>query len=126
MEKFVKIVLYSLVFLIVIMTLGFYLIILGLRPGAVSDEIKNACLHYNNQEVVSEVIRARTNSIDDWNSFSVAQDVAEKNGILIDFTNITLEKNIWMVPLTQRVDNNTKQLIALLDCQTDTVEFGIK
>ena len=60
-------------------------------------------------------------------TLSDAQDAAQKNGIMIDFEQMTFGNDIWLVPFTQRNGQSAiVEYFGMLDCTTDSVEFSKK
>lgn len=56
-----------------------------------------------------------------------AQQAAEKNGIIIDYVQMTFGNDICLVPAAQRNDeSDSGEFFAMLDCTTDSVEFSQK
>lgn len=95
------------------------------RPGSVNETDFNACLHYDNQTIVSKVVAARVGSREGFKSFSEVQDAAQRANLLVNIDNVILSNNIWMVPFSQHSDESgTQQGMALLDCSRDNVEFS--
>lgn len=102
-------------------------IVVSARPSKVGDSQAEACRHYDNQAIMTRVIRAKTRDESQLKNFSDVQDLAEKNGILIDYDQISFGNDIWLVPFSQRSGQSaTEEYIGLLDCTTDSVEFSKK
>lgn len=102
-------------------------LIIWSRPSKVKASDVEACRHYDNQAIMSKVIRAKSGDRSPWKSFSDAQDVAEKSGMLIDPDQISFGNDIWLVPFTQRTGQSvTEAYFGMLDCTTDNVEFSKK
>lgn len=103
------------------------LLIVWSRPSKVDASEVEACRHYDHQAIMSKVIRAKSGDRSPWKSFSDAQDVAEKSGMLIDPEQISSGNDIWLVPFTQRTGQSvTEEYFGMLDCTTDNVEFSKK
>lgn len=127
MKKFVKIVVITVIALAVLVLAVMITIVVLARPSKVDAAQAEACHHYDNQTIMTKVIRAKTKDNAEWKSFSDVQDVAEKNGILIDYDQISIGNDIWTVPFTQRHGQSaTEEYIGMLDCTTDSVEFSKK
>lgn len=127
MKKVVRNLVITVVALAVIALAVMITIVVSARPSKVDAAQAEACRHYDNQAIMTNVIRAKTKDKAEWKSFSDVQDVAEKNGILIDYDQISFGNNIWLVPFTQRSGQSaTEEYIGMLDCTTDSVEFSKK
>lgn len=127
MKRLVRILVIGIASLAVLASAVIILIIVFFRPAEVDVARTEACRHYDNQTIMTEVIRAKTRDKAEWKSFSDAQDAAEKNGILIDYEQMTFGNNIWLVPFTQRNHQSASgEFFAMLDCTTDSVEFSLK
>jgi len=127
MKRFVKILVIGITVLAVLALAVMILLILSFRPSKVDAVRAEACRHYDNQTIMTKVIRARTGDQVEWKSFSDAQDAAEKNGILIDYGQMTFGNDIWLVPFTQRSGQSAiGEYFGMLDCTTDSVEFSKK
>lgn len=127
MKKVVKNLVITIVALGVIALAVMITIVVSARPSKVDTAEAEACRHYDNQAIMTKVIRAKTGDKAEWKNFADVQDVAEKHGILIDYDQITIGNDIWTVPLTQRSGQSaTEEYIGMLDCTTDSVEFSKK
>lgn len=127
MKKVVKNLVITIVALGVIALAVMITIVVSARPTKVDTAEAEACRHYDNQAIMTKVIRAKTGDKAEWKNFADVQDVAEKHGILIDYDQITIGNDIWTVPLTQRSGQSaTEEYIGMLDCTTDSVEFSKK
>ncbi|KYN63174.1 hypothetical protein IU46_018745 [Pantoea agglomerans] len=127
MRRFVKILVIAITALAVLALAVMILLILLFRPSKVDAAQAEACRHYDNQTIMAKVIRAKTGDQAEWKTFSDAQDVAEKNGILIDYGQMTFGNDIWLVPFTQRSGQSALgEYFGMLDCTTDSVEFSKK
>jgi hypothetical protein len=127
MKKVVKNLVITIVALAVIALAVMITIVVSARPSKVDTAEAEACRHYDNQAIMTKVIRAKTKDKAEWGNFSDVQDVAEKNGILIDYDQISFGNNIWLVPFTQRSGQSaTEVYFGMLDCTTDSVEFSKK
>lgn len=127
MKKLVKIGVITAIALAVLVLAVMITIVVSSRPSKVSAAQVEACRHYDNQAIMTKVIRAKTKDKAEWKNFSDVQDVAEKNGILIDYDQISFGNNIWLVPFTQRSGQSATEIyFGMLDCTTDSVEFSKK
>lgn len=127
MRRFVKILVIAITALAVLALAVMILLILSFRPSKVDAAQAEACRHYDNQTIMTKVIRAKTGDQTEWKSFSDAQDAAEKSGILIDYGQMTFGNDIWLVPFTQRSGQSALgEYFGMLDCTTDSVEFSKK
>ncbi|MEN4691147.1 hypothetical protein [Pantoea agglomerans] len=127
MRRFVKILVIAIIALAVLALAVMILLILLFRPSKVDAAQAEACRHYDNQTIMAKVIRAKTGDQAEWKTFSDAQDAAEKNGILIDYGQMTFGNDIWLVPFTQRSGQSALgEYFGMLDCTTDSVEFSKK
>jgi len=127
MKKVVKNLVITILALGVIALAVMITIVVSARPSKVDTAEAEACRHYDNQAIMTKVIRAKTGDKAEWKNFADVQDVAEKHGILIDYDQITIGNDIWTVPLTQRSGQSaTEEYIGMLDCTTDSVEFSKK
>ena len=100
-------------------------IVVSGRPSKVDASQVEACRHYDNQAIMTKVIRATTKYKEELKNFSDVQNLAEKNGIIIDYEQKSFGNDIWLVPLTQRSHQlATEEYFAMLDCTTDSVEFS--
>lgn len=127
MRRFVKILVIAITALAVLALAVMILLILLFRPSKVDAAQAEACRHYDNQTIMIKVIRAKTGDQAEWKSFSDAQEAAQKNGILIDYGQMTFGNDIWLVPFTQRSGQSAiGEYFGMLDCTTDSVEFSKK
>ncbi|MGE1157306.1 hypothetical protein ACQJ0H_00755 [Pantoea agglomerans] len=127
MKRVVKILVITITALALFALAVMILIIVSIRPSKVDAVQTEACRHYDNQTIMAKVIRAKTGDQAEWKTFSDAQDAAEKNGILIDYGQMTFGNDIWLVPFTQRsVQSAPGEYFGMLDCTTDNVEFSKK
>lgn len=127
MKRLVRILVIAITSLAVLASAVMILIIVSFRPSEVSAALTEACRHYDNQTIMTKVIRAKTGDEAEWKSFSDAQHAAEENGILIDYEQMTFGNDIWLVPFTQRNHGSASgEFFAMLDCTTDSVEFSQK
>jgi hypothetical protein len=127
MKRLVKILAITITVLVVLALAVMILLIVSMRPSKVDAAQAEACRHYDNQTIMAKVIRAKTGAKAEWKTFSDVQNAAEKNGILIDYDQMTFGNNIWLVPFTQRSGQSaTDEYFGMLDCTTDSVEFSKK
>lgn len=127
MKRFVKILVIAITALAVLVFAVMILLILLIRPSKVDAAQAEACRHYDNQIIMAKVIRAKTGDQAEWKTFSDAQDAAQKNGILIDYGQMTFGNDIWLVTFTQRNGQSAlEEYFGMLDCATDSVEFSKK
>lgn len=127
MKRLVKISVITALALAVLALAVMILIIVSIRPSKVDAAQAEACRHYDNQTIMAIVIRAKTGDKVEWKNFSEVQDVAEKNGILINYGQMAFGNDIWLVPFTQRSGQSANgEYFAMLDCTTDSVEFSKK
>lgn len=127
MKKVVKILVIAITALSVLAFAVMILLIVSIRPSKVDAAQTEACRHYDNQTIMAKVIRANTGDQAEWKTFSDAQDAAEKNGIMIDFEQMTFGNDIWLVPFTHRNGQSAiGEYFGMLDCTTDSVEFSKK
>lgn len=125
MRRLVKIlVILALTVAVLALAVIIIIVVLG-RPSKVNSSQIAACIHYDNQTIMSKVIRAKTKDKQELKNFSDVQDLAEKNGIIIDYEQTSFGNDIWLVPFTQRSHQlATEEYFAMLDCTTDSVEFS--
>ncbi|KGD71117.1 hypothetical protein ID11_19700 (plasmid) [Pantoea vagans] len=72
-------------------------------------------------------MQAKTENRAEWKIFSDAQHTAEKNGILIDYVQMTFGNDICLVTFAQRNHESASgKFFAMPDCTTDSVEFSQK
>lgn len=127
MRRLVKILVISALTVAVLALAVMIFIVVSGRPSKVDASQVEACRHFDNQAIMTKVIRAITKEKAEWKNFSDVQDVAEKNGILIDYTQISFGNDIWLVPFNQRSGKSaTEEYFGMLDCTTDSVEFSKK
>lgn len=127
MKKVVKNLVITVIALAVLALAVMIFIVVSARPSQVDYSQIEACRHYDNQTIMINVIRAKTKDKSEWKNFSDVQDVAEKNGILIDYDQISIGNDIWLVPFTQRSGQSaTEKYFGMLDCTTGSVEFSKK
>jgi len=127
MKRFVKILAIIITALAVLALAVMILLIVSRRPSKVDAAQAEACRHYDNQIIIAKVIRAKTGAQAEWKNFADVQDAAEKNGILIDYDQMTFGNDIWLVPFIQRSGQSaTDEYFAMLDCTTASVEFSKK
>ncbi|MGC1030893.1 hypothetical protein [Pantoea agglomerans] len=127
MRRFVKILVIAITALAVLALAVMILLILLFRPSKVDAAQAEACRHYDNQTIMAKVIRAKTGDQAEWKTFSDAQEAAQKNGILIDYGQMTFGNDIWLVPFTQRNGQSAiGEYFGMLDCTTESVEFSKK
>ncbi len=127
MKRLVKILAITITVLAVLALAVMILLIVLMRPSKVDAAQAEACRHYDNQTIMAKVIRAKTGDQAKWKTFSDAQDAAEKNGILIDYGQMTFGNDIWLIPFTQRSGQSALgEYFGMLDCTTDSVEFSKK
>jgi len=125
MKRLIKKLVIAFISMGVLLYVAMILIVISIRPSKVDAAQAEACRHYNNQTIMAKVILAKTEDQSEWKNFSYVQDTAEKNGILIDFGQITFGNDIWLVPFTQRIDQSgIMKYFGMLDCTTDNVEFS--
>lgn len=125
MKRFVKILAIIITALAVLALAVMILLIVSMRPSKVDAAQAEACRHYDNQIIMAKVIRAKTGAQAEWKNFADVQGAAEKNGILIDYDQMTFGHDIWLVPFTQRSGQSaTDEYFGMLDCTTDSVEFS--
>lgn len=127
MRRLVKILVITVLTVAALALAVMIFIVVSGRPSKVDASQVEACRHYDNQAIMTKVIRAKTKEKAEWKNFSDVQHVAEKNGILIDYGQISFGNDIWLVPFNQRsVQSATNEHFGMLDCTTDSVEFSKK